>query len=274
MKTEFSPNEWYLAQFAAFEKTLNGESKSSVHSLRREAMDKFHGVGFPTARNEEWRFTSVAPIAKIEFRPVLRLESSGVTTADVGKFALETKHLLVFVNGHFAPDLSIVGALPQGVLCMSLASAVRSYDSNILKHLARQVKIDETPFVSLNTAFLQDGAFIFVPDGIDLQYPIHLLFVASEKNHSLISPRNLVIVGKRSRASIVESYVSLDDHSYLTNAVTEVVAGEESVLEHDKLQNESLRAFHVAMIQARLGERAKFTSNSIAAGGSIVRNNV
>ena len=128
--------------------------------------------------------------------------------------------------------------------------------------------------MSLNTAFLQDGAFIYIPDGTILEESIQLLFFASERKPFLVSPRNLIIVGKRSSVSIVESYVALTDQSYLTNAVTEIVAGDESVIEHDKLQNESLKAFHVAMIQARLGAKAQFTSNSIAVGGSIVRNNV
>ena len=274
MKPAFSPNDWYLAQFDAFEKTLNGESKSQLHTLRREAIDKFHSVGFPTARNEEWRFTSVAPIAKIEFTPVIQFATSGVTKTDVGKFSLDTEHRLVFINGHFASDFSSVRNLPKGVVCGSLASSVGSSDPNVLSFLAQQVRIDETPFVSLNTAFLQDGAFIYIPDGTILEESIQLLFFASERKPFLVSPRNLIIVGKRSSVSIVESYVALTDQSYLTNAVTEIVAGDESVIEHDKLQNESLKAFHVAMIQARLGAKAQFTSNSIAVGGSIVRNNV
>jgi Fe-S cluster assembly protein SufD len=274
MNPAFSPNDWYLSQFDAFEKTLNGESKSQLHSLRREAMDKFHSIGFPTTRNEEWRFTSIAPIAKVEFEPVLRYASSGVTKADIRKFSLETEHRLVFVNGHCAPEFSNVGNLPNGVVCGSLASAVHTSDPNVVSFLARQVKIDETPFVSLNTAFLQDGAFIYVPDEIELNESIQLLFVASGKKPFMASPRNLIIVGKRSRVSIVETYVSLTDQSHLTNAVTEIVAGDESVIEHDKLQNESLNAFHVAMIQTGLGANAQFTSNSIAVGGSIVRNNV
>ena len=85
-------------------------------------MDKFHSVGFPTTRNEEWRFTSVAPIAKAEFTPVLRFEPSGVTKADVTRFSLDTDHRLVFINGHFAPDFSSLGTLPKGVVCGSLAS--------------------------------------------------------------------------------------------------------------------------------------------------------
>jgi Fe-S cluster assembly protein SufD len=274
MNPAFSPNDWYLSQFDAFEKTLNGESKSELHTIRREAIDRFHSIGFPTTRNEEWRFTNIAAIAKSDFTPVLRSAPSEVTRAEVEKFSLDTRHLLVFVNGHFAPDCSNVAQVPPGVVCGSLASAVRASDPNALLFLTRQLKIDETPFVSLNTAFLQDGAFIFVPDDKAMEDSIQLLFIVSEKKPSLVSPRNLIVVGKRSRLSIVESYVSLTDQSYLTNAVTEIVVGDESVVEHDKLQNESLQAFHVAMTQTRLGAKAQFTSNSIAIGGSIVRNNV
>jgi Fe-S cluster assembly protein SufD len=269
-----SLNDWYLSQFDAFEKTLNGESKSPLHAVRREAMDKFHAIGFPTSRNEEWRFTNVAPIAKVGFKPVLQFSPSGVTRTDVEKFSFNTGHRLVFINGHFASDFSGVGNVPKGVVVGSLATAVRSSDPNALSSLARQLKIDETPFVSLNTAFLQDGAFIFVPEGIAIDDSIQLLFIASGKQPFLVSPRNLIIVGKRSRVSIVESYVSLTDQSYLTNAVTEILAGDESIIEHDKLQNESRKAFHVAMIHSRLGAKAELTSNSIAVGGAIVRNNV
>jgi Fe-S cluster assembly protein SufD len=269
-----SPVEWYLSQFEAFEKTLNGESKSPIHLLRREAMDQFHAIGFPTSRNEEWRFTNVAPIAKVEFKPVLQFSASGVTRSAVEKFSLDTEHRLVFINGHFAAEFSNIGTLPKGVVCGSLASAVHASNPSAMSFLARQVKIDETPFVSLNTAFLQDGALIVVPDGSIIENSIQLLFIVSEKKPCLVSPRNLIIVGKRARVSIVESYVSLTDQTYLTNAVTEIVGGDESVIEHDKLQHESLKAFHVAMIQSRLGAKAQFASNSIAVGGAIVRNNV
>jgi Fe-S cluster assembly protein SufD len=136
------------------------------------------------------------------------------------------------------------------------------------------VKVDATPFVTLNTAFLQDGAFVYLPDGVDLDDSIEILFIATETKPALISPRNLIVVGRKSRVSIVETYVGTTDVAYLTNAVTEIVAGDESVIEHDKLQNEQLNSYHVAMIFACMGSRAQFTSNSIAFGGSIVRNNV
>jgi Fe-S cluster assembly protein SufD len=264
----------YQSHFEAFERTLNGESKTSLHQLRREAMGKFSDSGFPTTRHEEWKFTNITPITKIDFRPVLQYDGHGITQDQLKQFSLATQHQLVFVDGHFSPTLSTSGALPKGVYCGSLAAAVKESTVAVQEHLGTQVKIDETPFVSLNTAFLRDGALIFIPDGVILEESVHLLFVASGRGETLIAPRNLIVLGKRSQASVVESYVSLKDAQYFTNAVTEVVVGDDAILEHDKLQNESINAFHIAMIHARLGAKTTFTSNSIAIGGSIVRNNV
>lgn len=268
------PTDLYVSHFETFERTLNGESKSELHQLRREAIGKLNDTGFPTTKHEEWRFTNITPITKIDFKPVLRYNSEGVSQDQIDRFSFATRHRLVFINGHFSREFSAVGNLPQGVFCGSLASSVKTSDPQVQLYLGRQVKIDETPFVLLNTAFLRDGAFIYVHDGVVLNESVHVLFIATGSEHTLISPRNLVVIGKNSQASIVESYVSLTHTPYMTNAVTEVIAGDNAVLEHDKLQNESLNAFHVAMIHGRLGANTSFTSNSIAIGGSLVRNNV
>ena len=264
----------YQTHFESFERTLNGESKSSLHQLRREAMGKFSDSGFPTTRHEEWKYTNITPITKIDFKPVLQYEGQEIAKSQLKQFSFGTEHQLVFIDGHFSHALSTTGILPKGVYCGSLATALKESIAPVQEYLGTGVKIDETPFVSLNTAFLKDGAFIFVPDGVILEESVHLLFVASGLGEALIAPRNLIILGRRSQASVVESYVSLKDAQYLTNAVTEVVIGDDAVLEHDKLQNESIKAFHIAMIHARLGGKTTFTSNSIAIGGSIVRNNV
>jgi Fe-S cluster assembly protein SufD len=266
--------ERYQTHFLAFERTLNGASKTSLHELRREAMGKLSDVGFPTTRHEEWKFTNISPITKVDFTPVLRYDGHGIEAKQLRPFSFGTHHQLVFVDGHFSASLSTLGTLPAGVYCGSLASAVKESDERLLQFLGRQVSVDATPFVSLNTAFLNDGAFLYVPDGVVLEDSIHLLFVASGTGEVLSTPRNVLVLGRRSQASVVESYVSLGDSRYLTNAVSEIVVGDEAILEHDKLQDESPSAFHIAMIHALLGAKTAFTSNSIAVGGSIVRNNV
>ncbi len=253
---------------------LNGESKSPLHQLRRTAIERFGDVGFPTTRNEEWKFTNVAPIAKIGFQPVFQYLPGIVAPAQSEQYRLGAHHTLTFVNGHFSSELSTTAQLPSGVYCGSLASALKAGHPVASRQLGTQLKLDETPFVSLNTAFLMDGAFIYVPDNVAMSEPIQLLFLVSGNDSLLVSPRNLIVLGDHSQATIVESYQSVGEFQYLTNAVTEIVLGEGAIVEHDKLQSESTRAYHIAMTHATLKGSSTFTSNSIALGGSIARNNV
>ncbi|OGU28021.1 MAG: Fe-S cluster assembly protein SufD [Ignavibacteria bacterium GWA2_54_16] len=274
VKAIHQPGEWYKSRFDAFERSLNGDSKTALHELRREAIGRFQETGFPTNRNEEWKFTNVSPIAQIGFEPVLRYAGEGVTLEQLAPLALPGAHRLVFVNGFFSKPLSSTSALPEGIQCGSLASAVRSSHEGVGKYLGKLVKFDETPFVLLNTAFLLDGAFLFIPDNIVLEEPIQFLFLATGDAPALITPRNLVVIGNRSQATIVESYGFTQSRQYLTNVVTEMYLGEGAVVEHDKLQHESTSAYHVAMMQVNLSGHSTLTSNSIALGGSIARNNI
>jgi Fe-S cluster assembly protein SufD len=274
MKYTTEHNTWYRSSFEEFEQGLNGESASGLHKLRRDAIDRVTSLGFPTNRHEEWRYTNISPILKANFKPILSVHSAVVTKADVERFAFGTRHRLVFVNGFFSKELSTDDALPHGAFCGSLANALRSNHTVAHQHLGRYAKYDDNSFSALNTAFLRDGAFIFIPDGAVIEDSIHLLFIAAGSEPALISPRNLIVIGKNSQLSIVESYVAVTRETYFTNVVTEIVAGDHSILEHDKLQDEALEAFHIASIHTYQGAQTNFTSNSIALGGSIVRNNV
>jgi len=274
MKYTTEYNTWYRSSFEKFEQGLNGESASGLHKLRRDAIDRVASFGFPTNHHEEWRYTNISPILKANFKPILSVHSAVVTKADVERFAFGTRHRLVFVNGFFSKELSTDDALPHGAFCGSLANALRSNHTVAHQHLGRYAKYDDNSFSALNTAFLRDGAFIFIPDGAVIEDSIHLLFIAAGSEPALISPRNLIVIGKNSQLSIVESYVAVTRETYFTNVVTEIVAGDHSILEHDKLQDEAREAFHIASIHAYQGAQTNFTSNSIALGGSIVRNNV
>ena len=133
-------NIWYQSNFELFEKSLNGEAKSGLHRLRRNAIARFNEIGFPTTRHEEWRFTNVAPIAKTNFKPVLKYRAEGVTTADVARFTFAKKNVIVFVNGHFSRELSVVESLPHGVVTGSLASALETHGDLVNRHLTKLAK--------------------------------------------------------------------------------------------------------------------------------------
>jgi Fe-S cluster assembly protein SufD len=272
----YNKSDWYLSHFEDFEKSLNGESASPIHKIRRKAISQFSAMGFPTTRHEEWRFTDVAPIAKANFRPVVEY-SSDVTKKDIGRFLFKDYRcrLLVFVNGHFSTELSSIGALPKGAFLGSLAAVLTSDGELLADQLGRYAQSEHNPFTALNTAFMQDGAFIRIPDGASLDEPIHLLFVAGPASDGCAhQPRNLIIVGKDAKVSIVESFGSVKSHTYFTNTVTELRVGENAIVEHDKLQDESVHAFHVSAFHVHQQARSNFTSNSISLGGSLVRNDV
>jgi Fe-S cluster assembly protein SufD len=269
--------EWYLSRFEAFERGLNGESKLPIHRLRKAGIERFAELGFPTTKHEEWRFTNIAPIVKTLFRPVTRPYAGKLRADDIEQFAFGGLkcHRLVFVNGHHVPALSSASALPAGVRIESLASSVRLNVDLLYGYLGKYVRGDENAFTALNTSFIQDGAFVYVPDGVVVREPIHLLFISSGEDAAFVStPRNLVVAGKNSQVSIVESYVGTAGFPYLTNTVTEMIVGERAVIEHDKFQDERLDAFHVGTTHFQQFAGSNVISNSIAIGGLIVRNNV
>ncbi|MBI4418568.1 MAG: Fe-S cluster assembly protein SufD [Ignavibacteriales bacterium] len=266
--------EWYQSAFETLEKSLNGEAQSELHAIRKKALTRFTELGFPTTRHEEWRFTNVAPVSGTPFNPVPAGRISVISMSEMRKHLLPDAHNLVFIDGHFVPSLSNIDRLPEGVIVCSLAEASRQYSALLQDQFARYAPGDENPFVALNTAFALDGAFVHVPDGIRIMNPVHVLFAASGEHHALIPPRNLFLVGRNAQVSLVESYVAVHDGVYFTNVVTELVAGKGSAIEHDKLQDESRSAYHIAWTHIVQQEQSTVTSNLIAVGGSIARSNV
>ncbi len=276
-QTARKSSEWYRERFDAFEKGLNGETGSPIHVRRRDAIAWFEERGFPTIREEEWRFTNVSPIAAVPFFPAARGEAPPVEAEEIQRFFFEgvKTSRLVFLNGSFSPELSTLGSLPGGVKAGSLARALENDSELVHEHLLRQVPFDRNGFTALNTAFVWDGGFIHVPDGAVVEEPIHLLFLATgEEQPFFAGPRNLIVAGRNSGLSVVESFVSLSGGSYLTNVVTEFVLGENAVVEHDKLQMESGAAYHVSTTHVHQRAASDFTSNSIAFGGRLVRNDL
>ena len=267
--------EPHLAKFERFEREAS--QPAWVFPLRKAGMARFAESGFPTVREEDWRFTNVAPIAKLPFRPVFELEGDGLTREKLQGFTfgrLEA-HRLVFVNGHFEPALSSPTTLPQGVVAKSLAEALSTHSALVEKYLAQQTAGDKNPFTALNAAFFQDGGFIYVPAGQQVPTPVHLMFISTSRQPgAAVQPRNLVVAEAGSALTVLESYAGTVDAPYFTNAVTELVAGEGAVVEHCKFQDESPSAFHIAAIHATMGRSCNLVSHSLALGAKLSRNSI
>ena len=248
-----------------------------LEPVRRAAADRFAAVGFPASRDEEWRFTPIAPIAQTTWRP-----SPGVApkvSADrLAPFIFGHPEwsTLVFVNGAYSRTLSRVMELPRGVRVGSLAEALRSDGSVLQAHLTRHAPNDGSPFTALNTAGFRDGGLVHVPAGLDLDRPVHFVQVTTPgAEGTAIHPRNLIVVERGARASVIESYVTLaPDVIYWTNPVTEVAVAAGSWLEHTRIQRESERAYHVGLTHVDQQRDSHYRSFSMAMGGALARHNL
>ncbi len=265
----------YVAEFERIEGEAN--QPSWMIPLRRAGINRFAELGFPTLRDEDWRFTNVAPIASLPFKPVFGLKRTGLTREALAgfTFARLPASRLVFVNGHYAANLSSLEPQPRGITVSSLAAALAADATAIETHLAGGAAGDDNAFGALNTAFFQDGAYIHVSAGQTVPAPVHLLYIATATEAGATwHPRNLIVAGKDSRLTLLETYVSTVDAPYFTNAVTDLILGDGAVVEHGKFQDESLSAYHVAAVRARLERGSNLISHSIAIGGRLSRNNI
>ncbi len=275
------------APMAAFREDFERQSDAPewLRAMREKAMSRFEAVGFPTTKNEDWHFTSVAPIAERTFRAAtvgargVSPEGSTagmVALADFRRFTFGEPrwHTLVYVNGEFAEDLSSYAGLGNAVRVSSLARALRSGTGRPERHLGKIAAFEQHAFTALNTAFIRDGAFIEIQADAVVEQPIHLVFVSEGDGESVSHPRNLIIAARHARATVIESYVSIRDSVYFTNAVTEISVGEGAHLDHYKIQRESEKAFHVGTTQVRQARDSQFHSFSFAVGGALARTNI
>ncbi|MBN1397292.1 MAG: Fe-S cluster assembly protein SufD [Bacteroidetes bacterium] len=267
--------QWYKSRFEAFEQGLNGEKSKPVHALRRNAFRIFSENGFPTTRQEEWRFTNISPITKIEFQPVLNFEANGISKADIKEYTVAGAARAVFINGMFSKELSDTGMLPDNVIIGNIANVLEEDTGTVQPYIDRMASAPENAFTALNTAFLRDGVFMLVPKNTIIERPVQLIFLASDSKYAYAAqPRNIITVESDSRCKIIETYIGLAGNTYLTNTVTEILLHENSHLEHNKLQVESLNAFHIGTARIIMHARSNYTSNVFSLGGSLVRNNI
>jgi Fe-S cluster assembly protein SufD len=268
--------ELYRAEFGAFAAGRSAEP-AWLRRSREEAIARFQERGFPTTGEEEWRFTNVAPLARTAFRRAAPGEAAGVRAADVAALGFDHAfdgHEIVFVDGRLAPTLSSIGPAGGLQIC-SLADVLSREPERIEAHLGR-ILGDSPSFTDLNAAFLEDGACVFIPAGLVVEPPIHLVYLSSRVvgASTLSHPRTLVLAGRNSQARVVESYGGVAGAVYFTNAVTEIALEAGAVLDHYKIQRESEAAFHVGLMAVVQGRASRFTSHSFSLGGRLVRNDV
>jgi Fe-S cluster assembly protein SufD len=270
-----------LADHEAFGREVTPGQPAALEALRRAALGHFATRGLPATTDEAWRFTSVAPLAAHAYaRP--RPGAAAVTPESVARWTVPGAHVLVLVDGRPAPDLSSLGAMPEGARVMGLAEAWSRHPGTVMAHLGRHALTEDNPFAALNTAFLSDGAFVLVPRGVTMDAPVQVLALATgtgngagpEPARPVAYPRTLVVLEEGAQATVVETFAPADGGAYLTCAVTEVVAEDNAALDHYKLQHEAPAAFHMATFQLWQGRDSSVRSHNIALGAALARSDV
>jgi Fe-S cluster assembly protein SufD len=269
--------EAFVQEFEARAGTATADGPEWLEPLRRSAMERFARTGFPGSRDEEWRFTPLGAIAQGSWRPATG-GAVQVTREQLAPFVFGHANwtTLVFVNGVYSEALSSADGLPAGVRVSSLAEALRADGARLQAHLARHAPVEGSPFTALNTAFLAEGGVVQVDAGVDLPAPVHLLFVTTAEAGGTVShPRNVILVERGARASIVESYVTLaPGQGYWTNAVTEVAVAAGAWVEHTRIQRESESAQHVGLTHVDQQRDSHYRSFSLAMGAAMARHNL
>jgi Fe-S cluster assembly protein SufD len=266
----------YLENFSEFEKSSTRNGRAWLSPIRQAAIGRFSELGFPTTRDEDWRFTNVTAIARTSFQ----LPQGGhieLMPQDLDPFVfpgLECSRI-VFVNGRYSPELSSLRSLSNDVKIESLAQALTSDRLLVEPHLAQYADYQKDAFSALNTAFMDDGAFVYITKGAVLKEPVHILYISTGTTDPIIThPRNLVVMDEDSQATIVEDYVSMGSDVYFSNVVTEAVVGENSVLSYYFIERQSKKAFSVSTLRVQQGRSSNVVTHSVLIGGALVRSNV
>jgi Fe-S cluster assembly protein SufD len=259
----------FLETFSRLESALQ---PSWLLPLRKAGIARFAELGFPTLQDEDWRFTNVAPLARLPLQPAAEPVNDAAAKAALEKylFAQLPGARLVFVNGQYSMALSSVHGLPVGVRVSNLTAALVADSEFIKRQFSLYALANNNAFAALNQAFFADGGFVQVPAGVSVAEPIQFIFIATAKQDGeTIQPRNLIVAGANSRATVIESYISSDNVAYFTNTITEIAAGDNAVLEHVKFQDEADAAFHLATIAAQLGRASNVSIHSFALGAKL-----
>ncbi|CAH9019062.1 Fe-S cluster assembly protein SufD [Candidatus Nitrosacidococcus sp. I8] len=254
---------------------LGGTQLDWLQKLRHKALDNFTSHGLPTTKEENWKYTSVRHLAESQFTSASPTLSPLEQISRYQQYFFEKDSFfhLVFLDGYFISELSNIKELPLGVVIDSLSHGLNSQEEKIRGMLTR---IDgDQSFTALNTAFLTEGAYFYLPIKTVVSKPVHLLFITSNQKRAVATHlRNLIILEPESELSIIEHYIGLDENVYFTNTVTHALLGRGAKLEHIKLQEESKQSFHISNIKVQQQEDSQFISQNIALGGQLARTDI
>jgi len=266
----------YVSDFEVFSANGGSSVPQWLQDLREQGIQCFRDVGFPTKRDERWRFTSMSRVTGTKFA-LANGERPSVSVAEVRQHVLVTgsNQLLVFINGRYSQDLSSTSGVPEGVIACGLREITKRGLDIVEHHLGKYAKPSDSPFTALSTAFVADGAFLYVPRDTIMGDPIQLLFLTASGGRPVVThPRNLIYMESGAAASVVESHIGLVEDTYWTNSVTEAVVRDNARLHVYRVQRESEQANHTATTQSHQSRDSSFALTTVELGSALSRHDI
>jgi Fe-S cluster assembly protein SufD len=272
--------EKFIELFQQYENTLNGQKDYAGHLIQKTAIQRFsNDVNFPTRRNEDWKYTNVTELLQPQYKQPKAVD---LKTEDIKPFLFEglDAYLLVFVNGQYNKVLSSKDELSKKIIVQDISSGLQE-DSETKetasKYLSKWSSEAMNSFIVLNTAFAQNGIYIYVPDGIVLDRPVHILNIAhTEEESTVISPQKIIVAGENSKLTVIETYHHLtsSQQTYFTNTVTQLVLKRNAIVDHYRIQDEDENAFFINNTEIEQQRDSNYSSYVVDLGGKLVRNNL
>ncbi len=263
-----------VTDFYARESVMNGEAQSAFHQKKRAALVEFDRLGFPTIKNEEWKYSNVRDLISETYQFGVESTVSLVDLEDL-KVPDQLANILYFVNGHYDASLSKLVSSSDQIIVDSLYNAYKKNPDLVNTYFDELVSDEVDAFTALNTAFAHDGVFIHVPDNQVLEHPVILRFISDARGGNVGSqPRNVIVVGRNAQVKFAEAFRTIGEARSFTNTVTEIHMSEDSNVEYYKVQNESDNAYHVGTTQVRMLDRSHFYAGTVTLNGKFTRNNL
>jgi Fe-S cluster assembly protein SufD len=265
-KAAASPVERYKAAFEA-----RWQGNDSLVALRRAALEQFSATGFPTQRDEAWKYTNLRRLESRSFAPA---EASALD-AYQPEWLTTAGTRIVLVNGHCLPALSSQKAQPPGVTVLTLKQWLEREPDAVASYLQEHGQLGGNALEQLNLAFFEDGVVVNLADDTALDEPIYIVHQSTRSAAQRMShPRIIVRAGRNSRATLIEHYFGANEAEYFTNAVTRFDVAAGGTVHHYRVQQEAPRAFHIGHVQAKLAKDARYSIHDIALGASLGRSGI
>ncbi|MDA9587898.1 Fe-S cluster assembly protein SufD [Flavobacteriaceae bacterium] len=265
--------EKLISYYLAFEEDL--DLSDSVHDTRAEALKVFEEKGFPTKRDEAWKYTSLEALIRMDYA-LFPKSYANIELKDVKKYFLydTDTYKVIFIDGVYSPFLSNTTHDGLDVCLMSAALTKPKYRDLINTYFNKIAPSDDS-LTALNTSYAKEGAFVYIPKNVVAEKPIEIIHFSSGIEEALwLQPRNLIVVDKNSQVQIIERHQSLNEHPVVTNSVTELYVHEEAFADYYKLQNDLPSASLIDNTYITQEQNSHASVHTFTLGGKLIRNNL